>query len=273
MTKEQLQAHVDTVLIEEPKLSGLSGQVDNKFEDAMKWLPLMGLAGIGGAVYLDGVRDDINEWIRKAIYGDHANNQFGILDIIDGISLPVTLIDVANDWRTIGGEIDEGHTERNSADLTARWFGPAAGAYKTVWEQQSLGFKAVSNICVVIATELEDLAQKILDFYADLAFGVADLVAAIVTDLAGMASMRLFDGADNIADSVQAAARLIMTAVTGTYNLTKDVTIAMNVMNQNFTQVGLPQQTWPASKTSGYSDATVRDGNAAWSVVTDRYYR
>ncbi|MFE6864513.1 hypothetical protein [Nocardia sp. NPDC057668] len=275
-TGSELQKQVDKIFSKEPEFDSLDSKVDDKFNGLILAIKIGEVDPFGWrtAGLLEDNRDEIKKWVKHALYGD--GEKPGIVDFLEGIDLPKTLVDVANSWRSIQGKIDNGTFHHNEANLTAQWQSPGHDSYEVTRQAQGRALAGASAVCLTIAQSLEDMAKQILVYYGELASAVVDLVVAIVTDLAGLASMKLFDGCDNIKDSVKNAANTIVTAINSTREVTQNIQINVNIINQNFTQPGLnATNDWPVPACAKFDDASiVTDENGLaglpWSVKTDR---
>ncbi|MCP9622690.1 hypothetical protein FOH10_00450 [Nocardia otitidiscaviarum] len=288
-TKNQqtLQGHIDTIQSKQPELGGLEKQISDAFDNAQDWLSsggavigtiLIPIPGIGTAVggsagmYLQGHKEECIKAVRFALEGDADKNIPGLLDFLAAIQLPVKLLEIATDWRNIKNHVKNGYDEQSDADISTWWQSPGADAYESTRQDHENAFLAVMEICEATAGKLEDIGTDLIDYYADLATNVVDLVATISTNIASMAGPGLAAAAGEIVDSIWAIARAIVSAITGALKVNTRIQINLGAIQSNLNAVGLKNGKWPDASVGDYRDATVADGNANWSVKTDREY-
>ncbi|MEC3916024.1 hypothetical protein [Nocardia sp. CDC160] len=268
-TKDDLESNINSVISNQKHFDDLSPTVEAAFKRGSAF------AGALGAFWLKDHEDTAKKWIRTVLYGGDVGDihYIGIVYFIKSFNLPVVLIDIANQWMSIQGNIDEGHTNCNYADITARWQSPGADSYETARKTQADAFQAASKICGTIADNINDMARNILKFYIEMANGVADFVSNIIVNVAAMTGPEVVSAAEHISDIITSGAKMILNAILSAIDVTKNVQIGLNVIEQNFTQVGLKNQLWPDPGCQNFMDASVADGHANWSVKSDRYYQ
>jgi hypothetical protein len=108
-------------------------------------------------------------------------------------------------------------------------------------------------------------------FYVTLAAVLVKLVAASITALTALGSAVFsWAGAAIILEEAGVNTAIIWTAI-GTLSafLTANVTAMVTLHGDAVDPTNFPGGVWPRSNTSQYSDATVKDGDADWSLKKD----
>lgn len=192
-------------------------------------------------------------------------------ELLAGCLAPVLLFRRAWHWRDIHGTatgVAAALTDQNLVVDDSAWTGPARGAYETVVGAQSKAAAQLGVIADGVAVNLAECAGAGVAFTVTLAVIVAKLLAAATTALAAfgtgvfcLAGVALIVEEAGL-DSTAVGAALAALGVC----LTAQARNMVALHGLAVDRTSFPGGAWPAAHTAGYSDATVTDGDADWSL-------
>ncbi|MBU2664803.1 hypothetical protein KOI35_14975 [Actinoplanes bogorensis] len=192
-------------------------------------------------------------------------------DLLKGVAAPVYLFIDAWHWMEIKGVANGVSTDLSGAALVvddSDWSGKARDAYLSVAGAHSAAAARVGSIANGTSVNLMVSATAGLAFYTTLAAVLAKLISALVVSIAAMGS-GIFSG-PGIALFLEEAGvntALIWGAVAtlGTF-LGSQATALITLHGEAVDPTSFPNGAWPRTDTGLYSDATVKDGDADWSL-------
>ncbi|HEX5201596.1 hypothetical protein ACFQS1_25525 [Paractinoplanes rhizophilus] len=194
-----------------------------------------------------------------------------ILDLLKGAAAPIFMFIDSWKWMDI-----KGATNGVATDLTAQnlvvddsdWSGKARDAYLAAANAQSTAAARIGSIAGNTSLNLLACAGAGLAFYIVLAGVLAKLIAALAVSIAAMGS-GIFSG-PGIALFLEEAGvntAIIVTAVsTLSAFVAAQVTAMITLHGDAVDPTAFPKGAWPKANTGEYGDASVRDGDADWSL-------
>jgi hypothetical protein len=200
--------------------------------------------------------------------GAYAVNQ--VRHLMKGAAAPFRLIDDIYTWGDVRGVATTFAGELQPAALTVdyHWQGRAAEAYKGVIPAHTAAAARIGGMADKAQTALGWSVSAALVFYAGLLVVVIQLIVAFVGVLAILGTV-VFSWA-GVALAVQEAGvkaaeigALVMLLVTA---LGTQVLQLGALHSEAADASAFPGGHWPGSLTDRYSDATVTDGDAEWSI-------
>jgi hypothetical protein len=193
-------------------------------------------------------------------------------DLLKGAIAPVYMFADAWDWMDIRGAattVSSGLDEHKLAVDDSDWSGRAHSAYARVAAAQSQAAGRIGSIAGSTSTHLLACAVAGTGFYVTLAAVLVKLIAASVAALAAFGS-GVFSpaGAAIVLEEAGLNTAIITGAlVTLTGFLAAQATSMVNLHGEAVDSTSFPGGMWPASNASTFSDATVVDGDADWSLA------
>jgi hypothetical protein len=213
-------------------------------------------------------------WIaRKTVeVGQAILNWF--TDLLKGAVAPIYMFHDSWQWMDIRAEanlVGANLSEQNLAVDNSDWTGKARNAYVTALGAQSAAATRVGSIATGTSLNLLACAVAGSAFYVTLAAVLVKLVAASIAAVAALGSAVFsWAGAAIILEEAGVNTAIIWTAIgTLTAFLTANVTAMVTLHGDAVDPTNFPNGVWPKSNTSQYSDATVKDDDADWSLRED----
>jgi hypothetical protein len=210
-------------------------------------------------------------WIAKKSLEIGEDMLDWLIDLVKGVFAPIFMFKDAYDWMEVrgaangvAGELSEQYLVVDDSD----WSGSARDAYVKLAKAQATAATRVGSIATKTATYLMACAAAGAVFYLALAVVVVKLVAAAITALAAIGSAIFsWAGAGLILEEAGVNTAIIASAV-GTLSafLVACCTAMINLHGEAVDPDGFPGGKWPQANSSQYSDATVTDGHADWSL-------
>ncbi len=200
--------------------------------------------------------------------GAYAVNR--VRELMKGAAAPVLLINDARTWGDVRGVATTFVGELQPAALTVdyHWQGRAAEAYKAVIPVHTAAAARIGVIADKTQTALGWSISAALAFYAGLLVVVIQIIVAFVAVLALLGT---------VVFSWAGLALAIEKAKVGAVEVGTLVVLFATAIGTQVLQLGnvhseavdasaFPGGHWPGSLTDLYSDATVTDGDAEWSI-------
>jgi hypothetical protein len=194
------------------------------------------------------------------------------VELLKGAIAPVYMFADAWDWMDVRGAattVSSGLGEHKLTVDDSEWSGKAHSAYVKVAAAQSQAAGRVGSIASSTSTHLLACATAGAAFYVTLAAVLVKLIAASIAALAAFGS-GVFSpaGAAIVLEEAGVNTAIIATAA-GTLAafLAAQATSMVNLHGEAVDSTSFPGGRWPTSNTSTYSDATVTDGDADWSLA------
>lgn len=196
-----------------------------------------------------------------------------LIDLMKGATAPIFMFIDAWDWMDVRGSasgIASALTEQHLVVDNSDWSGKARDAYVSSVTSHSTAAGKISSIAASTSGHLLACAAAGAAFYATLAVVLAKLIAATIVALAALGSAVFsWAGAALILEEAGVNTAIIGTAlVTLTAFLATQATSMVNLHGEAVDKTAFPAGKWPSPNSSTYNDATVKDGDADWSLAT-----
>lgn len=233
------------------------------------------IVGFKGSPWIPDVLEEPIKEAGRAIWDALKKVYETIKDLVASIWAPVTLYQRSTDWtdlRSVSSAVEADLTpEALSTDTL--WYGSAAEAYRKVIPLQQSATSWVSTAEDTLSSSLLSTAAAGLVFYLALAALLVKLIAAAVAAIAAFGSAVFsWAGLLIILEEVGVDSLTVMilvaeltsyiagewTGKSGISSVTSD--------NSSFPGASNGERLWPRGATESYSDATVTDGTASWSI-------
>ncbi|GAA1809223.1 hypothetical protein HC028_26005 [Planosporangium flavigriseum] len=215
------------------------------------------------------VADDII-WLGKKILelGSWVLNK--IEELLKGAAAPVVMFSNAMDWQDIRGLATgvAGQLKPEALSVERAWHGPAAEAYTRQIKPQSDAAARIGAMADKTATALTVCAVAGLTFYVALGIILIKFIAATITALAAIGTAVFsWAGAALIAEEAAVNTGLIIAAVSALVAVLGAQASQMVVLHGEAVDGStFPGGAWPDAVPGRFSDATVADGDADWSL-------
>ncbi|GAB2519450.1 hypothetical protein [Nocardia heshunensis] len=276
MDTTALSNYIELIHDKEKDLYGLVSNAEKDFDSLQKSIAYTSMASIAGApaglaavLLLESKKGDVIDAIDKCVNGNQENGNPGILQFVDGMYLPLTLIKVADEWRNVKGNVTNAEDAVNAA-AAKHWRGYGATNYETMrYKEQMPAFKAMVAFCEKCASELEDTAKSVVGFYGDLQDNINKLVDTVKNFVHDFSSAKLVWSFINLVTDVCST---ITTLIMKIVKVLTDAQISSNRLKQETTsQEGFTwSNTWPNPDTNSFSDFSPTDGDNVynhWSII------
>ena len=200
--------------------------------------------------------------------GAHAVNQ--VRDLMKGAAAPILLISDIRTWGDVRGVATTFVGELQPAALSVDyyWKGGAAEAYKSVIPAHTAAAARIGVMADKTQTALGWSVSAALAFYAGILVVVIQLIVAFVGVLAILGTV-VFSWAGLALALKEASVGYVeiaaLTALLATAIGTQMVQMG-TLHSEAADASAFPSGHWPGSHTDRYSDATVTDGDADWSI-------
>jgi hypothetical protein len=193
-----------------------------------------------------------------------------IQEFFRGAVAPIRFFFIANDWDDVRGLATgiAGDLQPVALSVDYYWQGAAADAYKAVIPTQSAAATRIGTMADKTQTALTWSAAAGCAFYLGLLVVLIQFIIAFMGVLAALGSVvfswagiALAIGEAGIGlGEVAALAGLLAAALT-----TQGIQLS-NLHGEADDASAFPGHHWPSAVADRYTDATVADGNARWSV-------
>ncbi|MFE1594738.1 hypothetical protein [Nocardia sp. NPDC058705] len=208
-------------------------------------------------------------------YGNNFADAVGKLwqqfvDSLKGLAAPGFFLSTSYDWVGIAKEANTlaGDLEATAVKVDSFWQGTAATAYGTAITPQRAAATRVGTIANAARTAMNTVGIAGVTFYASLLLvAVGVIVEALIEVGAAGSGVAALPAA--IAGLITAAkfAALVVAAISGvTAVVNSSISQAQALQVELDNPQGFPEGHWPTTGAENYSDATVKDGDADWSV-------
>jgi hypothetical protein len=193
-----------------------------------------------------------------------------ISELLKGAIAPVVMFQTAWDWEDIRGTASgvAGQLKPEALAIGRSWHGPAADAYGKQIKPQADAAARVATMADKTALTLTACAVAGLAFYVALAVIVVKFIAALITALAALGSVVFsWAGAALIVEEAGVNTGLIIAAVsTLSAVLGAQATQMVVLHGEAVDNSTFPGGQWPNATPGQFSDATVADGDADWTL-------
>lgn len=194
------------------------------------------------------------------------------IDILQGATAPVFMFFDAWSWMDVRGAasgVSGSLSGQNLVVDNSDWSGRGRDAYVSAADAQSQAAERVGSIAGSTSGHLVACAVAGSAFYVTLAAVIVKLVAAAVAALIALGSAVFsWVGAGIVLEEAGVDTAIIATAIiTLTAFLGAQATTMISLHGEAVDVSKFPEGRWPSSQTATYSDATVTDGDADWSLA------
>lgn len=193
------------------------------------------------------------------------------LDLLKGAVAPIYMFIDSWRWMDVKGRVNGIATDLTTQNLVvddSDWSGKARDAYLAAAGAQSAAATRVGSIAATAVGNLLGCATAGLAFYIVLAGVLAKLIAALAVSIAAMGSgVFTAPGIALFLEEAGVNTAIIVTAA-GTLAafLSTQATAMIMLHGEAVDPTAFPNSVWPEPNTGQYSDATVKDGDADWSL-------
>ncbi|MBH0776786.1 hypothetical protein [Nocardia bovistercoris] len=258
----QMQQIAEDLVDKVGELSGMPDKIQVAFNDAAK-MPYVR--------YVLRIDDEIMELGKKfANAVRELWNKF--VESLKGIAAPAFFISTSYDWLDVAGQANKmaGGLEDTAVKVDGYWQGAAAKAYADAITPQKTAVARIGTVANACRTAMLTIGGAGVAFYASLLGVVLSLVieATMEVAAAGSGIGAIPAGVAGLVTTAKFAT-MVVTAITGMVAiLNSEITQAQALQVELDNPQGFPSGHWPTSNSGGYSDATVTDADADWSVKT-----
>lgn len=193
------------------------------------------------------------------------------IDLLKGAAAPIFMFIDGWRWMDIKGKLNGISTDLSTQNLVvdeSAWSGKARDSYLAAAAAQSASAARLGSIAGTTSNNVLLCAGAGLGFYIVLAGVLAKLIAALAVSIAGMGS-GIFT-APGIALFLEEAGVNTAIIVAAVSTLAAFLAAQANAMialhGDAVDPTSFPNGVWPKSNTGQYSDATVKDSDADWSL-------
>ncbi|KOX08629.1 MULTISPECIES: hypothetical protein [Micromonospora] len=193
-----------------------------------------------------------------------------IAELLKGAAAPVTFFFTASEWQGVRGLATDvsGELKPEQLGVARVWHGQAADAYIKQIKPQSDAAARIGVIADKTATALNTCAVAGLAFYVALAVILTKFIIATIAALAALGSVVFsWAGAALIVEEAAVNTGMIIAAVsTLTAVLGAQASQMVALHGEAIDASAFPGGNWPDAAPGHFSDATVTDGDADWSL-------
>lgn len=192
-------------------------------------------------------------------------------ELLEGIAAPLTMAGYAWRWTDVRGAASDvqGILRVDQLPVRGHWKGPAADRYAGATAAQSGAAARIAAMALTTTVALLACAGAGMLFYVVLGAILVRLVASLVAAVAAFASeVFSWAGLLLVVEEAGVTAAVVTGAVSAlTAVLAAQVTTMTGLHGELVDHSQFPAGRWPRAVAATYSDATVTDGDAKWSVV------
>ncbi|MCP2322176.1 hypothetical protein HDA40_000683 [Hamadaea flava] len=220
--------------------------------------------------YIPGFIKDAIKWLAEKITQLAQWILNKIIELLKGAIAPIRMFVDAFDWQDIRGLASgvSGQLKDTALTVDDVWHGSARDAYVKAMKPQSDAADRVAKIGDKVSTSLTVCAVAGLAFYVALGVIVVKFIAAMVTAIAAFGTAVFsWAGAALIVEEAGVNTGLIIAAVTTLTALLGAQAAQMSTLHGEAVDASMfPGGKWPNPVVAGYSDGSVKDGDADWSL-------
>lgn len=221
--------------------------------------------------YIPGFIKDAIRWLAEKMVEMATWILDKIVELLKGAIAPIRMFVDSFEWQDIRGLASgvSGRLKDTALQVDDVWKGSARDAYVRAIPPQSMAADRIAKIAEKVHTSLTVCAVAGLAFYVALGVIVVKFIAATVTAIAAFGSAVFsWAGALLIVEEAGVNSGLIIAAVTTLTALLGAQATQMGVLHGEAIDASLfPGGRWPDPATGNYSDGTVTDGDADWSLA------
>jgi uncharacterized protein YukE len=202
---------------------------------------------------------ELGSWLRDKI-----------IELLKGAAAPVMMFHYAREWQDIRGLASGITADLQPSELAVddNWAGKAAKAYTEKIKPQADAADRIGTVADKTATALMISAGAALTFYVALGVILVKLIAATIAAVVAFGTAVFsWAGAAIIVEEASVNTGLIITAVAAlTAALAAQAQQMVTLHGETVDSKTFPDGHWPDPAPGQYSDATVTDGDADWSI-------
>jgi hypothetical protein len=221
--------------------------------------------------YVPGFVKDAIKWCAEEITRLAKWIWDKITEVMKGVAAPVYFFKYAFDWQDVRGVANgvTGQLKPEAMPAANSWTGQAATAYKAIIKPQGDAANKLGTISDKTAGALQICAGVGLAFYVAIAVILVKFIAAMATAIAAFGSAVFsWAGAALVVEEAGVNSGLIWAAVGAlTAALGTQAQQMISLHGEAIDNSTFPGGKWPDPTTSSFSDATVTDGDADWSLA------
>ncbi|MEV4319259.1 hypothetical protein [Actinocrispum sp. NPDC049592] len=193
-----------------------------------------------------------------------------IKEALVGVAAPICFFNRAIDWQDVRGLANgvTGQLKPEAMPAVTSWTGSGATAYKASIKPQGDAAAKIAAIADKVAQALFYCSGAGLLFYLAIALILAKFIAAMVVGIAAFSSAVFsWAGAALVVEEAGVNSAMIWSAIVALSGVlvvqAQQLTI---VHGETVDNSAFPRGHWPDPLSSTYGDATVKDGDADWSL-------
>jgi len=217
----------------------------------------------------DFVRDAIIWLARKIVELGRALLE-KIIELLKGAVAPIYMFKYAFTWQDIRGQATTvvGNLRPERLSVGRHWHGEAASAYDKAIKPQSEAAERIGAIADKTSTSLTVCAAASLAFYIALGVILVKFIAATIAAIVAFGTAVFsWAGAAIIVEEAGVNSALIITLVGALTAALGAQASQMSSLHGEAVAGGVfAGGRWPVSTSGQFSDATVTDGDADWSL-------
>ena len=223
-----------------------------------------------GKWYVPGFVKDAILWLAEEMLSMLQSMFDRFVELLKGAAAPVYMIMFAFDWADVKGHATGVVSGVDPGVLRASrmWTGAAAEAYEAAIVPQRTAAARIGTMSDKTIFALGAVAAAGLLFYLALGVIVVKLIVATVTAVGLLGSVVLsWAGAAIVVEEAAVNTALIIAAVSAlTAAVTAGSTQMATLRGEVLDGTGFPGGRWPNAASGDFSDGTVTDGDADWSL-------
>lgn len=190
--------------------------------------------------------------------------------LLQGAAAPVLLFGHAGQWIQIKGQASDvqGRLRVDQLPVREHWKGVAADRYIAAIATQSLAAGRVAGAAGAVLVPLGGCALAGLAFYVTVGVILVEVIEGLAAAVVAFGS-EAFSWAGVLLglETVEVAASTLIAAVASLIALLGAQAQALNILRSELVDHSqFPDGHWPSAVADTYTDATVTDGDAEWSV-------
>jgi hypothetical protein len=217
------------------------------------------------------VRDAV-VWLTKKMVDILTSVANKIIELLKGAAAPIFMFRSAYGWQDVRGMTSTvvGNLRPEALRVNRYWSGSANDAYNRAVKPQSDAAARIGTIAERTSSSLNVCAVAGLAFYIALGLIVVKFIIAAVAAIAALGSVvASWAGLALIVEEAGVNTGMIIAAVVSLTALLGAQASQMAVLHgEAIDNSAFPGCRWPDSTTGTFSDATVLDGDAKWSLHT-----
>jgi hypothetical protein len=258
-SEQQYQQAIDKIT------NGLQ-QLDSK----MQQIPGAANAALSNPILPDSVKKAI-VWLAEKMVNILKGVIDKIVELLKGAAAPIFFFTRSYTWQDVKGLATGvvGSLRPEALSVNRHWKGPANDAYTKAIKPQSDGAAKIGAIADRVSTALTVCAGAGLAFYIAIGLIVIKFIAAAVVVIAAFGSVAFsWAGLLLAVEEAGVNTAMIVAAVAALTTLLAAQASQMVVLHgEAIDNSVFPGGKWPQSTSGTFSDATVQDGDADWSMA------